>query len=59
MIAQKPAIRKLYDINWSSNPGADSWSNLATSVPGNGTTNFITDLISSNQAKFYRVVERP
>jgi hypothetical protein len=50
---------KLYDVNGSSNLSANDWSNLATSIPGNGTTNFITDLVSSNQAKFYRVMERP
>jgi hypothetical protein len=50
---------EFYDVNWSSNLNVNSWSNLVTSVPGNGTTNFITDLVSSNQVKFYRVIERP
>jgi endoglucanase Acf2 len=49
---------KLYDVIGSSNLDVNGWSNLAASVPGNGTTNFVIDLVSSNQAKFYRVMER-
>ncbi|HEV2453811.1 MAG TPA: glycosyl hydrolase, partial [Verrucomicrobiae bacterium] len=52
-------IGRFYDVDISSNLLSNSWSALAISVPGRGTTNFISDVISSTQAKFYRVAEHP
>ena len=50
---------KNYDVSWTPNLAGNTWSNLATSVPGNGTTNIVSDVISSNQVRFYRVVQLP
>lgn len=48
---------KNYDVNWTGNLTGTSWSNLVSSVPGNGDTNTVYDLISTNQTRFYRVTE--
>jgi hypothetical protein len=53
------ATGKNYDVNWTGNLAANSWSNLVSSVPGNGDTNAVCDAISTNQSRFYRVTELP
>ncbi len=47
----------LYNVQWTSNLTAGVWSNLASSVAGNGGTNVVSDLISTNQSHFYRVAQ--
>jgi hypothetical protein len=37
----------------------DQWVDLGGSVTGNGSTNCVTDVISGNEKRFYRVVELP
>ncbi len=49
----------LYDVQWTGNLGSSNWSNLVSSVAGNGNTNTVSDAISTNQYRFYRVVELP
>ena len=50
---------KSYDVRWNNYPGGNNWSNLVSSVAGNGNTNTISDVISPYQCRFYRVVELP
>ncbi len=58
-IGWSSAAGKNYNVNWTANLAGNNWSNLVSSVPGNGTTNVLTDLVSSNQARYYRVVQLP
>jgi hypothetical protein len=58
-IAWPGAGGRFYDVQSAGNLGSGAWSNLVSAVPGNGSTNTITDLITTNQFRFYRVVERP
>lgn len=50
---------KLYDVRWTDHLTANAWSNLFTSLPGNGSTNTAIDVFSTNQHRFYRVAEQP
>jgi hypothetical protein len=45
----------LFDVQWTGNPGANNWSNLASSLPDNGSTNTVTDTFGTNQFRFYRI----
>lgn len=47
----------LYDVQWSGNLGASNWSNLVSSMVGNGSTNTATDLMGTNQCRYYRIVQ--
>jgi len=46
----------LYDVQWTDTLGGN-WSNLVSSVTGNGSTNTVTDTFGSDQARYYRVVQ--
>ena len=47
----------IYNVQCSSNLTSGSWSNLVSSVVGNGATNSIVDVMINNQSRFYRVVQ--
>jgi beta-glucanase (GH16 family) len=47
----------LYDLQWTGNLLGSSWSNLVSSVTGNGGTNIVTDTFGSDQSRYYRVVQ--
>jgi hypothetical protein len=49
----------LYDVQWIGNLGANNWSNLFTSLIGNGTTNAVSDPFGTSQYRYYRVVQHP
>jgi hypothetical protein len=46
----------LYDVQWTDTLGSN-WSNLVSSVAGNGGTNTVLDTLVNDQARFYRVVQ--
>ena len=50
---------KTYNVQWNNNPGGNNWSNLVSSVAGNGNTNTVSDVMSPTQQRFYRVVQLP
>jgi hypothetical protein len=50
---------KSYDVRWTDNLAGNNWSNLVSAVPGNGSTNTVTDILSTNQLRCYEVVELP
>jgi len=66
-VAVQPAVEvswpgaggSLYDVQWTADLVANSWSNLVSSVVGAGGTNSVVDVIDSNQLRFYRVVRLP
>ena len=47
----------LYDVQRTTNVGGNSWSNLVSSLVGNGSTNTFSDTFGTNQYWFYRVVQ--
>jgi beta-glucanase (GH16 family) len=48
-----------YNVQWNNNLGSSNWSNLVSAVAGNANTNTVSDVISTNQYRFYRVVQLP
>jgi beta-glucanase (GH16 family) len=46
----------LYDVQWTDALGSN-WSNLVSSVTGNGSTNTVLDTLGNDQSHFYRVVQ--
>jgi hypothetical protein len=50
---------ELYDVQWSGNVSSSNWSNLASSLTGNGNTNIVFDVFGTNQSRFYQVVQNP
>lgn len=44
-----------YDVEYASEINGATWSNLISSVDGNGATNAVYDLYSTNDSRFYRV----
>jgi beta-glucanase (GH16 family) len=50
---------ELYDVQWTGNVSGNNWSNLVSSLAGNGTTNAVADVFGTNQSRFYRVVQHP
>jgi beta-glucanase (GH16 family) len=56
-IAWPGVSNALYNVQWTGNLATGVWSNLASSVVGNGGTNTVSDVISTNQSHFYRVVQ--
>jgi len=58
-IAWPGAGGRFYDVQWSGNLDSGAWSNLVSSVAGNGATNIVSDNVTTNQFRFYRVVEKP
>lgn len=53
------AAGRFYNVQWTSNLAGNNWSNLVSNAAGAGTSNTVFDLISTNQDRFYRVVELP
>jgi beta-glucanase (GH16 family) len=49
----------LYDVQWTGNLSGNNWSNLVTSLAGNGNTNTVVDVFGTNQCRFYQVVQHP
>jgi beta-glucanase (GH16 family) len=50
-------VGNLYDVQRTKNVGGNNWSNLVSSVVGNGNTNTVSDTLGTNQYLFYRVVQ--
>jgi hypothetical protein len=46
-------------VQWSGNLVYGAWSNLVSTLAGNGFTNTVADPITTNQARYYRVVQQP
>ncbi|MGN6554227.1 MAG: glycosyl hydrolase, partial [Verrucomicrobiota bacterium] len=53
------SANKLYDVQRVENLGGNVWTNLASSIAGNGSTNAVSDVFGTNEYRFYRVVEFP
>ncbi len=53
------ASGSFYNVQWSANPLSGGWSNLVSSVAGGGGTNAVSDIIATDQPRFYRVVQMP
>ncbi len=47
----------LYDVQWTENLGGNNWSNLVSSITGNGSTNSVSDTLGNSQGRFYRIVQ--
>ena len=47
----------LYDVQWSGDLSVSNWVNLVSSMVGNGSTNTATDLMGTNQSRYYRIVQ--
>ena len=47
----------LYDVQYAGDLGASNWVNLVSSMAGNGGTNTATDLMGTNQCRYYRIVQ--
>jgi hypothetical protein len=47
----------LYDVQWTGNLSGNNWSNLVSSITGNGSTNTVSDTSGTSQERFYRVVQ--
>ncbi|MEJ0089429.1 MAG: family 16 glycosylhydrolase [Limisphaerales bacterium] len=47
----------LYDVQWTDNVDGGNWSNLVSSITGNGSTNTVSDTLGDDQCRFYRVVQ--
>ena len=47
----------LYDVQRTDDLGGNNWSNLVSSVTGNGSTNRVSDTFGSNQYRYYRVMQ--
>ncbi len=50
---------ELYDFQATENLGGNDWSNLVASLAGNGGTNTVSDILGTNQCRFYRIVGHP
>ena len=45
-----------YQVQWSSSVDTNNWFNLGLPVVGNGSTNYVSDPLSSAPRRFYRVL---
>lgn len=50
---------KLYDVRWTDNLRGNNWSNLVSSLAGNGNPGTVFDAFGTNRYRFYRVVQLP
>jgi hypothetical protein len=46
---------RLYEVDWLSNLLSTNWTILADQIPGNGTTQAVTDPMTNAPARFYRL----
>jgi len=50
---------KTYQLQYSSSPGMNTWTNLGSPNPGNGSTSCVLDSTLEHPRRFYRVVTVP
>jgi beta-glucanase (GH16 family) len=48
-----------YDVQWAGDLDSGTWSDIVSSVAGNGGTNTVSDVIATNESRFYRVTQLP
>ena len=44
-----------YSVEWISNLLSTNWTNLASGIPGDGTTKTVTDAATNPPTRFYRL----
>src|ERR1035441_3149684 len=47
---------KTYQVQWSTNLMSSNWFNFGSSLPGNGSTNFLFDSTRASPNRFYRII---